>query len=152
MDRISALSKQVGATFGDIVWAVNPQHDTVQGLIDQTRKYAGRMLVDSGITADLTFAHVGPDRMLDPATKRDIFLVLKEALNNVLKHAKATHVIVSLKTVEDQFRAAHPGRWYRIQPPNGWRKGMDRKACASAVRASVCSMCELPPRARAAKY
>ncbi|MBL8012121.1 MAG: ATP-binding protein, partial [Flavobacteriales bacterium] len=40
----------------------------------------------------------GPDRSLDPATKRDIYLMLREALNNAIKYAHAKHISVRFHT------------------------------------------------------
>ncbi|MBK9073410.1 MAG: tetratricopeptide repeat protein [Flavobacteriales bacterium] len=103
LDGIAALSRQVSASLNDIVWAVDPRHDSVQALVVHAQHYTERMLENSTARIEQHFVHTGTDRPLDPATKRNIFLLLKEALNNALKYAKAERISVSLTTDEHGF-------------------------------------------------
>ncbi len=104
VERIRGLSKGLGNTLSDVVWAVDPQHDSVQALVDHARDFCQRMLEGTSIKAILHFDHLGPDRPIDTITKRHIFLVLKEALNNALKHASAHTIEVRLETTVDGYR------------------------------------------------
>lgn len=103
LDEIAAQSRQVGASLNDIVWAVDPRHDSVQSLVQHAQHYAERMLDRSSAKVEQSFMHTGPDRPLDPATKRNIFLLFKEAVNNAVKYAKADRIIVALETGPDSF-------------------------------------------------
>ncbi len=103
LDGIAALSRQVSASLNDIVWAVDPRHDSVEALVVHAQHYTERMLENSTARIEQHFIHTGTDRPLDPATKRNIFLLLKEALNNALKYAKAERISVSLTTDERGF-------------------------------------------------
>ncbi|MEO8068265.1 MAG: tetratricopeptide repeat protein [Flavobacteriales bacterium] len=103
LDGIASLSRQVSASLNDIVWAVDPRHDSVQALVVHAQHYTERMLENSTARIEQHFLHTGPDRPLDPATKRNIFLLLKEALNNALKYANAERISVSLTTDERGF-------------------------------------------------
>lgn len=98
LDRIRDLSRRVGASLSDIVWAVDPERDTVQGLVDHARIMVTTLLEDVPFQVEMRFVHTGPDRSIDATVRRDIFMVLKEALNNTLKHARASHVQVLLET------------------------------------------------------
>lgn len=104
VDRIRELSRRLGGTLYDIVWAVDPQRDTAQSLVDHARNATLLLLEGSSLEADLRFTHHGADRSIDPAVRRDIFLVLKEALNNALKHADAQALHVVLETDARGFR------------------------------------------------
>lgn len=103
VERIRGLSKGLGNTLSDVVWAVDPQHDSVQALVDHARDFCQRMLEGTNTTAVLHFELSGPDRPIDTSTKRDIFLVLKEALNNALKHAAARTIEVRLETTAEGY-------------------------------------------------
>lgn len=96
--RIRGLSKEVGIALGDVVWAVDPAHDTVKGLLVHSQAYSNRMLEGTASDGRATFEHEGADRSIDPASKRDLFLILKEAVNNALKHAVASEVSVEMLT------------------------------------------------------
>lgn len=103
LDRIRSVSKELGAMLSDIVWAVDPRHDSVEGLMHQVRVLAQRMTDGTGIDLSLDLHGSGSDRVLDPATRRDLFLLLKEAMNNALKHADATRLDVRLQAGERAF-------------------------------------------------
>ena len=103
LDRIRSVSKELGTTLSDIVWAVDPRHDSVEGLMDQVRVLAQRMTDGTGMDLSLDLNSSGSDRALDPATRRDLFLLLKEAMNNALKHAAATRIEVRLHAGADAF-------------------------------------------------
>jgi len=101
--QLSHMTRTAGTALSDIVWAVDPERDTAAMLVLHARTYAERTLADTGITAVLHFDHEGPDRPLDPSVKRDIFLVMKEAINNAIKHASASRIEVVLNTGPNSF-------------------------------------------------
>lgn len=103
LDRLGRLSREAGGALKDIVWSVDPEQDTWQGLVHHAQMYAQRILEGTGIDADLHFGHSGPDAPIDPATKRNIFLILKEALNNALKYAQASRIRIHLTTSTNGF-------------------------------------------------
>lgn len=104
MDEIASLTREVGSSLSDIVWAVDPQHDNATALVAHAEHYAQRMLSSAEVRVERDFGHSGADRVIDPASKRDLFLLLKEALNNALKYAQATHIAVRLRTDDQGYR------------------------------------------------
>lgn len=103
LERLSAMAHSASGTLKDIVWSVDPAQDTWKGLIQQAHAFCQRQFEHSGIKTEFHFEHMGPDATIDPATRRDIFLVLKEACNNALKHAKARAMRISLTSTEEGF-------------------------------------------------
>ncbi|MBL7953235.1 MAG: hypothetical protein JNM62_16125 [Flavobacteriales bacterium] len=91
---IERIAGEANRSLGDIVWAIDPPHDSLAGLTERVRAHCERMLKWSKVEHTVDCVHDGPDRSLDPATKRDIYLMLREALNNAIKYAKATHIDV----------------------------------------------------------
>jgi signal transduction histidine kinase len=104
LDQIRILTRQVSATLSDVVWAVDPQQDTVQSLVRHAESFARRMLDPFGDKAELLFTAVGADRTLDPLVKNNVFLVLKEAVNNAVKYASADRLEVQLITDRQSYR------------------------------------------------
>ncbi len=104
LDQIRLMTRQVSATLSDVVWAVDPQQDTVQSLVRHAEGFARRMLDPFGDKAELLFSAVGADRPLDPLVKNNVFLVLKEAVNNAVKYASADRLEVQLITDARSFR------------------------------------------------
>lgn len=105
-NRIVELSRDATTALSDIVWAADPHQDTAHGLITRCSAYTHRMLDGTGLQQDLRFEHTGPDLMLDPGTKHDVFLLLKELVNNAVKHAGAKRIDVSLTTDAQRFQLA----------------------------------------------
>ena len=99
--KISATARQAVKSLDEIVWAVNPRNDTLAHLLD----YAGQFAVDYfrilGIRCRLDFPTEIPVRELSTDLRHNLFLVVKEALHNIFKHAKATEVWLRA-TVDEQ--------------------------------------------------
>ncbi len=101
--RISEHTRNVSRALSDVVWAVDPQRDTHQGMLDHVRDLAQRLLGDNGIRFDLELHAVDPGAQIAPALKRDLHLVLNECFNNILKYAHATLVRLKLDLRADAF-------------------------------------------------
>lgn len=118
MERVAS---EANRSLGDIVWAVDPHHDSLAGLTERVRAHCERMLSWSKVHHTIDCVHDGPDRVLDPATKRDIYLILREALNNAIKYAKADHIRVVFKTSASfvQFEVCDDGIGMGSTPMSG---------------------------------
>lgn len=112
--RIVELAGDANASLGDLVWATDPHHDSAVGLVERCAAHVHKMMEDLPIRYTITAEHQGPDRPLRPDAKHDIFLLLKEALNNVVKHAGANELDVVIRTGQDQFelRLSDNGKGY----------------------------------------
>lgn len=99
---IDRISSEAGRSLSDIVWAVDPAHDSLHGLVEHARTYCQRMLHNSGIRHSIQCVAEGPDRTIHPATKRDIYLSLRETLNNAMKYAHAEQIDVKFMASPEQ--------------------------------------------------
>lgn len=79
-----------------IVWAVNPRENTLQSLADYLAGFADEFLTASGIVCRLNLPVSFPEVTLDGRTRHELFLAAKEALNNAVRHARATEVELSV--------------------------------------------------------
>lgn len=104
LDEIAMLTREVGSSLSDIVWAVDPKHDSTTALHAHAEHYADRMLANAPLTVEKRFIHSGGEQLIDPGTKRDLFLILKEALNNAIKYAQAKTIRIELLTDERTYR------------------------------------------------
>lgn len=103
LSRIGEHTTHISRSLSDIVWAVDPQRDSHQGMLDHVRDLAQRLLGDNGIRFDLDLHAEHPTAEMPPALKRDLHLVLNECFNNILKYAHAHSVIVKLHLVTGSF-------------------------------------------------
>ena len=97
LERISGSARQLTRAMDEIVWAVDPQHDTFNGLMDYISAFAEDFLRTAGIRCRMDLPLALPAMRVDAELRYNLFLALKEALNNVVKHAKATEVWLRLR-------------------------------------------------------
>lgn len=92
---ISERTQRLMRNMSDIVWSVNPDHDSMEDLLVRMREFGAAVLEPKGInyhvesSGDLNAA-------VPPAVKSNYYLIFKEAVNNAAKHAGATEVTVCL--------------------------------------------------------
>jgi signal transduction histidine kinase len=86
-----------------IVWAVNPQHDSVGDLADYLSDYAPGYLKPAGIECRLDLHLENPKQTLSLSLRHALLMAVKEALQNVLRHAEARAVRVKLREAQGQL-------------------------------------------------
>ncbi len=84
----------------EVVWTVKPGQDHLQALADFLSDYAPRFFAGTPVGVGLDIPLDLPDTPLSPLQRRNILAIVKEALTNVLKHAGASRVTVSLRYEE----------------------------------------------------
>jgi signal transduction histidine kinase len=109
-DEVAAHAKQISQTaletsraLDEIVWTVNPQNDTLDGLINYLCKYAQEYLTVAGLSYRLDVPPQLPDAPISPEVRHNVFLAGKEAITNIVRHAQATSTWVRLKVEPDRF-------------------------------------------------
>lgn len=89
LDELSAKARMLGLTLDEIVWAVNPREDTLESLLDYLASFAGEFLDYAGISLRLNISSGMPTSPLDAAIRHSVFLAVREAFNNIVKHSAA---------------------------------------------------------------
>jgi signal transduction histidine kinase len=87
----------------EIVWAVNPQYDSLASLASYYSLFAQRFLNLAGIACRLSATESLPEYPLNSKTRHGIFLAFKEALNNVVRHSGATEVEIKFELVKNEL-------------------------------------------------
>lgn len=94
--NISAVSKELVENMRDLIWVLNPENTTLEQLVSRLREYCADYLENIPVDLQLDFpAHV-PDLRINREVQRNIFLTVKEAINNCIKHADACEIKVRL--------------------------------------------------------
>ena len=92
LERLAENARSAVAALDNIVWAVNPQHDTVGSLADYLCDYAPNYLQAAAIECALDIHVEMPRHSLGLTVRHGLLMSVKEALQNVVKHAGATSV------------------------------------------------------------
>lgn len=81
---------------GEIVWALNEKNDTLSDLLSYTRAYVAEYLTQNAIKSTIRFPDNIPAIFVSGEFRRNVFLTIKEALHNVVKHSQATEVKLTI--------------------------------------------------------
>jgi signal transduction histidine kinase len=106
LNQLTEAARSLVTGLDEIVWAVNPQYDSVASLASYYSLFAQRFLNLAGIACRLEIAEQFPEHPLDAKMRHGIFLAFKEALNNVVRHAEATEVGLAINVEDGQLRIA----------------------------------------------
>lgn len=128
------------AKLDEIIWSLDPRRDTLQATAAFIEQHAAQYLSVKGLVPRTQVDLPGPDRPLSAEARRDVLLVVREALRNVVQHAQAKEVWIrwslaegyAICHVEDDGVGFKPISSARVQ--NGTRNIQDR---AERLRGSV---------------
>jgi signal transduction histidine kinase len=98
--QIYDITRELTRAMDEIVWAVNPKHDTLESLVNYIQKFAQDFLNTAKIRCRLDMPLQIPAWPLTAEKRHNLFLAFKEALNNVVKHASASQVLISLVLIK----------------------------------------------------
>lgn len=94
--EIAAATRSVTDALDEIVWAINPRNDTLPHLIDYLSKYAREFLRAADIKCVLDLPASRPAIVFSADVRHNVFLGVKEALNNAVRHAQAKTVKLTI--------------------------------------------------------
>ncbi|MBI4546647.1 MAG: hypothetical protein HY707_01600 [Ignavibacteriae bacterium] len=93
--EIGSTALRTSEMMKDIVWLLNPRNDSLDDLLLQMKAVAEKML--GGIAYTFTGPGSEVHEKIDLAKKRNLYLMYKEILNNIVKHAAATSVVITVR-------------------------------------------------------
>jgi signal transduction histidine kinase/ligand-binding sensor domain-containing protein len=97
ISKIREYSHEMIDKMGEIVWALNEKNDSLSDLLSYTRSYTVEYLSQSGITCSIDSPDIFPASFVTGEFRRNIFLSVKEILHNIVKHAQANHVDITIQ-------------------------------------------------------
>lgn len=98
--HLTSLTNTAGELIGSmrqIIWALNTDQSELDDLVVYTTNYARTYCAEHGLVLEVDAASEWPDRQLTSEQRRNLFLVVKEALHNIVKHAAATEVLLFIR-------------------------------------------------------
>ncbi len=91
-NAIAAKARGLIAALDVIVWAVDPEDNSLQSVADYLSGFAGEYLANSTISCRFKIPVSFPPLMLDGRVRHDLLLTVKETLNNIVRHGIASEV------------------------------------------------------------
>lgn len=109
-DEISSIrhySHEMIDKMGEIVWALNEKNDSLSDLLAYTRSYTVEYLSQNGIQTNVQIPEQIPNLFVSGEFRRNVYLTVKEALHNVVKHSQADKVDICVETGKQLYISIH---------------------------------------------
>lgn len=98
---IGRVSKELVDNMRDLIWILNPEHANLDQVAVRIREFCGDYLEESGVNVLFEIQHDLPAVPVSRELQRNVFLTVKEAAHNIVKHAGAQTVQISLLLTTD---------------------------------------------------
>jgi glucose-6-phosphate-specific signal transduction histidine kinase len=142
--RIGSVSRELIDAMSDIVWAISPRKDRLRNLTERMREFAGEMLGARGSEFQLAASGVDQEMKLDPEVRRQVFLIFKECVHNIVRHSRSTRVACdfSMEKGELVLRLSDNGCGFTASATNDAQNGhglasIERRAAALGATLAV---------------
>jgi len=102
--KIAATSGELGYTLGEIVWSLRDESETLESLAYHLTERASRLFPSDKPQLKTDFPAVWQDVKLSLPARRNLQLIVVEALHNAARHAQANHVVLSIAPVGRRWK------------------------------------------------
>ena len=96
LDKISSNSKEMIENMSDIVWMIKPGNDDFKSIENRMLNFANELCIPANINFEFNKEASTDAVQMSMEQRRDIYLIFKEALNNLVKYSNASRVSISL--------------------------------------------------------
>jgi len=103
IEQMSSSAREAVSSLQEIIWAADPENDSLEGLVSHVSQYAGEFFSASTIHWEVVAPEQMADRRITAVARHNLFLGIKEAINNAVKHAKATRVLIRFSIQADSL-------------------------------------------------
>lgn len=103
IEEMADTARETHRAFDEIVWSVSPRNDTVRSLSHYICKYAEEFFAGTPVRCNFQLTEAITDQPVEPQWRHQMFLAVKEGLNNILKHAAATRVDITVRLQEGRL-------------------------------------------------
>lgn len=126
LESISSNVTEVVTKLDDLVWRINPKYDSMESVISRLTGYAEPFAWAKGITLSLEADEVSTSIKLPADSRHHLFMVLKELINNAIKHAACTAIKINFYCRENnlQIVVEDNGKGFDADAFNKHRNGL----------------------------
>lgn len=103
IDELLKTSEDMNLSMREMLWSLNSGNDTLGSFIDYAKSYARNFLKKTPIVLHIENESVISETSITTEQRRNLFLCLKEALNNAYKHSRSDKLILSFIQHENEF-------------------------------------------------
>jgi signal transduction histidine kinase len=101
LERISSNSSESATLINDTIWALNPAYDSFEKLLERIKSFASGLFSANDIAFTIENNLNQSDFELSVEQRRNLYHIIKESINNIVKHASATKVFLRINEDEN---------------------------------------------------
>jgi len=143
LQQITAKASEMVTSLDEIVWAINPRHDSVVSLSHYFCEYAQHFLELTQIRCRMEVAKDLPACPLNSEQRHSLFLAFKEALTNVARHSRASEAWIRIAAQDRTLLVAVEDNGQGMTPPPPPGAGGDGLANMSRRLEQIGGRCEI---------
>ena len=134
IDKIGDNARESITNLSDIVWSINPMNDSGELVFNRMESFATSILASKNICLDFKYEEVFLKKEFSMEFRQNLFLIFKEAINNIAKYSEATLVTVTIlhRNSELELKIHDNGLGFRIEDSNN--KGGNGKIGGNGLR------------------
>lgn len=102
LGRIEESLTQATSGLRDMLWVLDNSDDTLTGILERVRKFAGPLALAQDIRINFE-SEIETPRRISKTEKRNLFMIVKESINNALKYAECKTIQVRLRQYKDNI-------------------------------------------------
>ncbi len=128
LQKISTQSKAIQQSMSDIVWSIQPNNEKIENLVVRMREFGAQTLEPLNIKITIQADDDLVKTALPIQHRKELLLIYKEAINNIVKHAQATIVLINIQKRHNQilFSISDNGTWKGNSSGTGIRSMQER--------------------------
>lgn len=94
--EMTGQTKELMGRMSDVIWSMKPAEDDKNSLTSRVKNYSSELLTPKGIVCEFDIDEPAASRITNPVIRKNILLIVKEAMNNIAKYSRADKATVSL--------------------------------------------------------
>jgi ligand-binding sensor domain-containing protein/two-component sensor histidine kinase len=104
LDRVTTLAQESVGSIRDIIWAISPKPESLDSLLTRLQDTVVPACRARGIQVTFKWPSVElPSTNLDPQTRQNLWLLLKEAISNAVKHSECTEIAIRTEVAANRL-------------------------------------------------
>jgi signal transduction histidine kinase/ligand-binding sensor domain-containing protein len=103
IETIQRSATEMVNKLNDMVWVVNPKHDSIEKLVQRLEEFALEMAALKNMEVTINISPQLAAMRLDMQSRKNIYLIAKEAIHNAIKYSNASHLKLSATSSDRQL-------------------------------------------------
>ncbi len=103
LKNIARQSRELVTSMSDIVWSIDARNDTVANLMNKIRDFGSNTCEMKQMGFKFAYSGIDQKQKVSVDKRENIYLICKEAINNIAKHAEASSVSIVIRNDHDKF-------------------------------------------------